>query len=83
MRACTPPPKPVVLRPTIGERVQSNIMYLILAALILVGVIIWRIVRLEAQAREQRRVIEELHQRVWQLEDLVAILHQKKESRSD
>lgn len=56
------------------------IMYLALVALILLGVIIWRLLRLESQFRAQRRVIEELHQRVWQLEDLVALLHQKRES---
>lgn len=58
-------------------------MYVVLSTLILIGLIVWRLLRLEAQAREQRRVIEELHQRVWQLEDLVAILHQNKESRPD
>ena len=56
------------------------IMYLVLVALILLGVIIWRLLRLESQLRAQRGVIEELHQRVWQLEDLVALLHQNRES---
>lgn len=58
-------------------------MVLVVAVLILFGVIFWRLLRLEAHVRQQRQVIEELHQRVWQLEDLVAILHQKRESRSD
>lgn len=58
-------------------------MLLVLAALILVGAIVWRLLRLEALSRQQTAVIEELHQRVWQLEDLVAILHQKNQSRSE
>lgn len=58
-------------------------MLLVLAALILFGAIVWRLLRLEALSRQQTAVIEELHQRVWQLEDLVAILHQKNQSRSE
>ncbi|HET6496559.1 MAG TPA: hypothetical protein VFH61_14475 [Thermoleophilia bacterium] len=58
-------------------------MLLVLAVLIFISAIIWRILRLEARSREQAVVIEELHQRVWQLEDLVAILHQNRESRSE
>lgn len=58
-------------------------MLLVVAILTVFGVILWRLLRLEAQNREQREVIEELHQRVWQLEDLVAILHQNRESRPD
>lgn len=58
-------------------------MVLVVGALILFGVVLWRLLRVEAQMREQREVIEELHQRVWQLEDLVAILHQNRESRPD
>lgn len=58
-------------------------MLLVLAALIIFGAIVWRLVRLEALSRQQTAVIEELHQRVWQLEDLVAILHQKNQSRSE
>ena len=58
-------------------------MIWVLAALIVFGVAIWRLVRLEAQNRQQTAVIEELHQRVWQLEDLVAMLHQKRQSRPE
>ena len=58
-------------------------MILVFAALILFGVILWRLLVLESRSREQREIIEELHQRVWQLEDLVAILHQKREARPD
>jgi cell division protein FtsB len=58
-------------------------MLVVLAVLIFIGVIVWRLLRLEARSREQNAVIEELHQRVWQLEDLVAILHQNRESRSE
>lgn len=58
-------------------------MILVAAILILAGVLVWRLLRLEAQVRQQREVIEELHERVWQLEDLVALLHQKRESHSD
>lgn len=58
-------------------------MVLLAAILIVAGIILWRLLRLEIQVRRQREVIEELHQRVWQLEDLVAILHQKRESHSD
>ena len=58
-------------------------MILVVGALILLGVIVWRLLVLEARIRKQREVIDELHQRVWQLEDLVAILHQKRESRPE
>lgn len=58
-------------------------MFLVLALLIILGVIIWRLMRLEKRIREQAGVIEELHQRVWQLEDLVALLHQKNQSRPE
>ena len=58
-------------------------MILVAGALILLGVIVWRLWVLEARIRKQRAVIDELHQRVWQLEDLVAILHQKRESRPE
>jgi hypothetical protein len=58
-------------------------MVLVVGVLTLFGVVLWRLLRLEAQNREQREVIEELHQRVWQLEDLVAILHQNRESHPD
>jgi cell division protein FtsB len=58
-------------------------MTLVAAILILAGVVVWRLLRLEAQLKQQREVIEELHQRVWQLEDLVALLHQNRESHTD
>ena len=66
-----------------GTNREECAMLLVLAVLIFIGAIIWRILRLEARSREQAVVIEELHQRVWQLEDLVAILHQNRESHSE
>jgi len=56
-------------------------MVFAVGALILLGVALWRLLVLESRIREQQEIIEELHQRVWQLEDLVAALHRNRESR--
>ncbi|MEZ5125386.1 MAG: hypothetical protein R2826_03940 [Thermoleophilia bacterium] len=56
---------------------------LVLGFIVLLGLVLWRLLALERQTREQRRVIEELHRRLWQVEDLVALLHRDRESRHD
>lgn len=56
---------------------------LVLSFIVLLGLVLWRLLALERQTREQRRVIEELHRRLWQVEDLVALLHRDRESRHD